>query len=66
MAFDTLTPETVPDEAKVWEAAVRKLRGRLMPPPGNPQPNQQQITQFVRFLEGTLDAGGHAPSAGGA
>ena len=32
IAFDTLSPTTVPENGKVWEAAVRKLRGRLMPP----------------------------------
>ncbi|MEP7312885.1 MAG: c-type cytochrome domain-containing protein, partial [Pseudomonadota bacterium] len=34
VAFDTMTPDGIPDEAKVWEEAVRKMRGRLMPPPG--------------------------------
>ena len=64
VAFDTLTPDTVPDEARTWEAAVRKLRGRLMPPPGNPQPEQQQIDQFVGWMEAFLDESGHAPRAG--
>src|SRR5215813_5151397 len=26
------------DDAQVWEKALRKLRGRQMPPPGSPQP----------------------------
>jgi hypothetical protein len=39
VAFDTMTPATVPDDAKTREAAVRKLRGHLMPPPGKPHPD---------------------------
>ncbi len=55
-----------PDEAEVWEKAVRKLRGRLMPPPGSPQPEQASIDAFVGWLEGALDAApaveaGHVP-----
>src|SRR5262245_28388496 len=31
VAFDTMSPEGIGDDAKIWEEAVRKLRGRLMP-----------------------------------
>ena len=55
VAFDSMTPEGIPAEAKVWEAAVRKLRGRLMPPPGKPQPGQAEINSFVSWMEGRLD-----------
>ncbi len=55
VAFDTMTPEEIPQEAEVWEHAVRKLRGRLMPPPGKPQPDAATIHSFVSWLEGTLD-----------
>ena len=34
VAFDVLQPQAVGSDAEVWEKAVRKLRGRLMPPPG--------------------------------
>ena len=54
-AFDTLTPEGIPDDAETWEKAVRKLRGRLMPPPGETQPDQQTIDNFVSWMEGQLD-----------
>lgn len=50
--------------AEVWEKAVRKLRGRLMPPPGSPQPAQQEIDAFVTSMEHTLDANPRAPKAG--
>ena len=34
IAFDTMQPDGIPEDAKVWESAVSKLRGRMMPPPG--------------------------------
>ncbi len=56
VAFDTLSPEEIASDAETWEKAVRKLRGRLMPPPGNPQPDQKTIDDFVHWMEGQLDA----------
>ena len=35
VAFDTLSPSDVPGNAGVFDAAVRKLSGGLMPPPGS-------------------------------
>ncbi len=43
------------DDAKVWEEAVKKLRGRLMPPPDKPQPSQRELDKQVGWLETTLD-----------
>jgi hypothetical protein len=51
-------------EAEVWEKVVRKLRGRLMPPPGSPQPAQGDIDTFVAWMEGELDRNPRAPTAG--
>ena len=34
IAFDVLGEESLATDAGVWEEAVKKLRGRLMPPPG--------------------------------
>jgi hypothetical protein len=56
IAFDTMTPQGIPNDAKTWEHAVAKLRGRLMPPPGNPQPPNDRIHSFVSYMEDTLDA----------
>ncbi len=56
IAFDTMTPQDIPGDAKVWEHAVSRLRGRLMPPPGNPQPPNDKIHGFVAYMEDTLDA----------
>ena len=56
VAFDTMTPEEIPEQAETWEHAVRKLRGRLMPPAGNPQPDSATVRSFVSWLENNLDA----------
>jgi len=55
VAFDTLTPDTIPDEAETWEHTVRKLRGQLMPPAGNLQPPAQARKAFISYMEGSLD-----------
>ncbi len=62
VAIDALTLDEIGEHAEVWERAVRKLRGRLMPPPGNRQPDQGQIDAFVTWMETSLDAaaGGRA------
>jgi len=56
VAFDVMQPEDIAQEGKVWEEAVTKLQGRLMPPPGEKQPPQANIDSFVSFLETKLDA----------
>ncbi|HEU4619969.1 MAG TPA: DUF1592 domain-containing protein [Gammaproteobacteria bacterium] len=55
VVFEGLKPESVPAKAKLFETAIRKLRGRLMPPPGNPQPDQARIDAFVSYLESSID-----------
>ncbi|MDY6981730.1 MAG: DUF1592 domain-containing protein [Pseudomonadota bacterium] len=64
VAFDLLDIGSVERETETWEHAVRKLRGRLMPPPGSEQPTQAEIDRFVAFLEGSLDANDARPQAG--
>ena len=68
LALDAISLDAIQDHADVWEGAVRKLRGRLMPPPGSRQPDQRDIDSFVAWMEAKLDspAGGRAsgPVAG--
>lgn len=64
LAFDLMSPASLTEEPEVWEKAVRKLRGRLMPPPGNPQPEQASINDFVSWAESTLGANTGIPRAG--
>jgi mono/diheme cytochrome c family protein len=64
VAYDTLTPEEVPHDVKLWESTARKLRGHLMPPPGSKQPTQAQKDSMVGWLETSLDARSETPRAG--
>ena len=56
VAFDTLTLDAIHEHAEIWEKSVRKLRGRLMPPPGSRQPDQIEIDAFVQWMEARLDS----------
>jgi hypothetical protein len=64
VAFDLMSAENVVSDAEVWEAALVKLRGRLMPPPGEPQPEPAQIDDFVRWIETSIDGAAAEPRAG--
>jgi len=55
LTFEGLTPESIPEHAEIFEAVVRKLRGRLMPPPGREQPEQSEIDGLVSWLERSID-----------
>jgi hypothetical protein len=55
IAFDAMSPEDVPNEAEIFEHVVRKLRGGLMPPAGNQQPDPARVASFVASLEDYLD-----------
>ena len=68
LSFEGLTAQFVPAHAEVFEVVVTKLRGRLMPPPGSPQPAQEDIDALIAWLERSLDedtephAVGHVPA----
>jgi mono/diheme cytochrome c family protein len=64
LALDGLDLQTPEQNAQIWEKALRKLHGRLMPPPGNKQPTQQDIDSFVSWMENTLDTRAKGPKAG--
>jgi mono/diheme cytochrome c family protein len=64
VAFDTMSPEAIPAEGKVWETAIKKLKGGLMPPPGQQQPTKEAAAQLVNWLEATLDKAQVRPYAG--
>src|SRR5665213_3685347 len=64
IAFDALDLQAAPDDAQIWEKALRKLRGRLMPPPGNPQPAQKDIDSFIAWMENNLDSHAKGQTAG--
>ena len=63
LALDNLNVDAVADDAAIWEKAVRKLRGRLMPPPGAKQPEQKEVDSLIGYLETKLDANPTLPKA---
>jgi len=64
IAFDKLGPDDVAAHADTFERAVRKLRGRMMPPPGGTRPDNAAVDAFVAWLEATLDAAEPRPAPG--
>jgi mono/diheme cytochrome c family protein len=67
LALDTVDLKSAGQEPEVWEKAIGKLRGRLMPPAGEKQPSQADIDALVSYLETSVDAAakqgriGHVP-----
>jgi hypothetical protein len=55
VSFQGITPESIGQHADVFEKAVRKMRGRVMPPPGARQPDGAAIDALVAYLEESLD-----------
>ncbi len=53
--FDTMDLANIGKDAPVWEKAVLKLRGGMMPPLGMPRPDRATVNSFVTFLEASLD-----------
>src|SRR5262245_54150832 len=54
LAFDSMSPDRIAEDAATWEAAVRKLRGGLMPPPGAKRPDKLAVTGLVSWLENKI------------
>ncbi len=53
--FTTMFVDEVPQNAEVWEKAIQKLRGRMMPPAGQDKPDEAARVSFVNWLESYLD-----------
>ena len=43
-------------DAEIWERVIMKLRGSMMPPVGEPRPEEQTYHAFREWLEDELDA----------
>jgi Protein of unknown function (DUF1592)/Protein of unknown function (DUF1588)/Protein of unknown function (DUF1585)/Protein of unknown function (DUF1587)/Protein of unknown function (DUF1595) len=54
-SFEGITAASVGQNPELFEKAVRKLRGRVMPPPGAKQPDGRAVDSLVTWLEETLD-----------
>jgi len=55
ISFQNITVATVAKDPERFERAVRKLRGRVMPPPGAKQPDGKAVDSLVAWLEASLD-----------
>jgi hypothetical protein len=64
ISFEGLGPGDIGAHAETFETAVRKLRGQLMPPPGNPRPSAAEADDLIAWLESTLDGDEAQPRAG--
>jgi len=56
IAFNLMSSERIAHEAEIWEEAIRKLRGGLMPPPGADRPDEALVTDLVAWLENEIDS----------
>ncbi len=55
LMLDKLSLDRVPQDAETWEKVIRKLHGRMMPPPGLPRPDDASIDGLASWLEDTID-----------
>src|SRR5262245_8798805 len=55
LALNTLDVSRAGEHPEVWEKVVRKLGGRMMPPPGRPRPDEGTYNAVVSYLETSLD-----------
>ncbi len=55
LAFDVLDLTHPEKDPVIWERAIRKLRGGMMPPPGMPRPPLEGVNSLAGYLETSLD-----------
>src|SRR5437762_1253600 len=55
VSFEGITAASITKDPELFEKAVRKLRGRVMPPPGAKQPDGKAVDSLVAWLEDSLD-----------
>jgi hypothetical protein len=55
VSFQGATVASIAQNPELFEKAVRKLRGRVMPPPGAKQPDAKAVDSLVAWLEESLD-----------
>jgi hypothetical protein len=59
-----MSPDRIAEDAETWEAAIRKLRGGLMPPAGEPRPDRRTVARLVSWLENEIDTAASEPAPG--
>ena len=55
LVLEGLDLANVPAHADVWEKAIRKLKGNMMPPAGAPRPEAATLSGLATSLASTLD-----------
>jgi hypothetical protein len=55
LALDQLDIDHPEKDPLMWERAIRKLRGGMMPPPGAPRPPTEAVNELGSYLEDALD-----------
>src|SRR5277367_348847 len=60
LMLDKMDLGRVAEGAQIWEKVILKLRGGMMPPQGNPRPDQASIDSFVTWLETSIDGAASA------
>jgi cytochrome c5 len=60
LELDVLDLEHPEKDPVIWERAIRKLRGGMMPPPGMPRPPLEAVNTLATYLENSLDKAGAA------
>jgi len=65
VAFDAMTADSIPQDGKVWETAVKKVRGGLMPPiSAKAKLDSKDAAGLASWLETTLDSAQATPYTG--
>jgi hypothetical protein len=64
LSLEMKSPDKIGQDAEIWEKVVRKLRGHMMPPPGEPRPDVAEVESFVSWMEARLDAAQPLPDPG--
>ena len=64
LMLDTLDVAHVNGQPAVWEAVVRKVRTRAMPPQGMPRPDDATVMSLTSWLTAELDRAAVAPDPG--
>lgn len=55
LTLATIEVQRAGEHPETWEKVVRKLRVRMMPPPGRPRPDDATYDALVSYLETSLD-----------
>ena len=56
ISFEGIAVAEAGQHSEIWEKALVKLRGGMMPPQGMPRPDEATMNAFIVALENTLDA----------